>query len=105
MKHFKTLGLAALVVLMLDGCRNTPTPESNQVRQIQADGSTTCKFLGVESSSYELGLSVQDNISQTSIDLRNKVAAVGGNAYVKTSNITTDNATVMEFDMYRCPNR
>lgn len=101
----KILGLIGTSILLLSGCRNEPSPESIQVRQIQASGTTECKFLGVGSSSYALGFGLQDDISQTSIDMRNKVAAAGGNAYVKTSNVTTDTITVMEYDMYKCPTK
>lgn len=97
-----TLGLIGLTVILLSGCRNEPTPESLKVRQIQTNGTTECRFLGTGSSSYELGFNLQDDISQTSIDLRNKVAAAGGNAYVKTSNVTTEAVTIMEYDIYKC---
>jgi len=75
------------------------------VRQIQVSGSTACKFLGVGSSSYSLGMSLQDDMSQARIDMRNKVASVGGNAYVKTSSVATEFTTTLEYDMYRCLTR
>ncbi len=101
----KTLGLIGMLSILLAGCRNAPTPESNQVRRIQADGATQCKFLGVGTSSYAMGMSLQDDISQARIAMRNKVAATGGNAYVMNHSATTIGYTEIEFDMYKCPNR
>lgn len=99
--------LCIAAVLALGGCAAAPiTPAGGQVRQIQPDGATPCKFIGV--------IEVQGGLFYSSLaearrdmlaKLRNETAHAKGNAYTVTA-IVVERGISLPFaqgDAYLCP--
>lgn len=73
------------------------------VREIQADWKNQCEFLGVEEVSNGSGFGVKDDIRNAKNMMRNKVAALNGNAYLINDRLTSGISTEIQFEIYNCP--
>lgn len=96
-----------LAVLLLAGCAAAPiSTNGSQVRQIQPDGSSPCKFLGVVDVSGGLFYSSLAEAKRDMLaKLRNETANLKGNAYVLTA-LVVDRGISLPFaqgDAYKCP--
>ena len=92
--------LGALVVL---GCTAQLTRAGSQVHRIQPDAATRCRFLGAVAGSHANGASVTDNELGATNELRNRVAQMGGNAFVLTHTNSNMWRSVAQADAYLCP--
>ena len=97
--------LLALTFLLIVGCANIPlTQGGRMVRQIQPDFRNTCKFLGnhsVDSSGF-LSSGKAEDYRSTQTTMKNKVAELGGNAYLTTAGFG-GLVAVIDFEVYKCP--
>jgi hypothetical protein len=96
------LGLTLL--LLFSGCTVKLTPQGKQTRQIQASYANPCKFISSEEVENGSGAMPKDDVRNAKNMMRNKVAEMGGNAYVITSRLTDIGSTFIEFEIYDCPN-
>lgn len=96
----------ALLCLLLAGCAATVTTEGAKVRQIQVAGKTECKFLGIAEVTGGLVYSSQTEGRRDMLaQLRNKVADMGGNAFVPVDiDVSRGFSLPMgQADAYQCP--
>ena len=99
--------LFALAAVALGGCAAAPiTPAGGQVRQIQPEGATPCKFIGVvEVQGGFFYSSLTEARRDMLAKLRNETALVKGNAYTVTA-IVAERGISLPFaqgDAYLCP--
>ncbi len=99
MKRICVCGIA----LTLSACVVQLTQAGSRVRRIQPDWATQCQFLGVVEGAFGNGASVSDDQLGAMNDLRNNVAAMGGNAYAITHGSSSVFQSVIQADAYRCP--
>lgn len=102
MKIYQFLLLASLV-----GCSATPISSTGlQVRQIQPNDSSTCKFIRVvEVSGGMFYSSLPEAQRDMLAKIRNEVAVLGGDAYVATA-VVVERGVSLPFaqaDAYKCP--
>lgn len=98
--------VAVSMVMMMAGCATPISPAGLQVRQIQPTGTTECKFLGIVDVTGQLVYSsVTEGRRDMLAQLRNKAAAMGGNAFVPTA-VDVDRGfslPMAQADAYSCP--
>ena len=97
--------LLSLTFLLIVGCANIPLTEGGlMVRQIQPDFRNNCKFLGnhsVDSSDF-VSFGQGQDYRNTQMTMKNKVAELGGNAYLTTGG-HGGLVAVIDFEVYKCP--
>ena len=95
-----TFLVAALSILV--ACSTALTPEGAQVRQISAQTSNDCKFLGPITGAESWGASIAMDVDSAFNKVRNQVAQRGGNAFVVSASSTSIETTAVHGDAYRC---
>jgi hypothetical protein len=93
---------ATLTVTLLSGCAAQLGGSRGRVREIQAEGASKCKFLGVVESVDRSGWSMSDDQLGAMNEIRRRVAVMGGNAYVVTRGTSNSYVPVTQADVYRC---
>lgn len=95
--------VVSFCVLSIAACTTELTPEAQLVRQIPAETLPRCTFLGPVSGSEAFGLDIAGDAESAFNKMRNAVAARGGNAFVLTNSTSTNDATNVQADAYKCP--
>ncbi|WP_363322726.1 DUF4156 domain-containing protein [uncultured Litoreibacter sp.] len=90
-------------IFLLASCSTELTPGAQLVRQISTAMTSECTFLGPVSGSESLGFDIAGDAESAFNKVRNEVAARGGNAFVLTNSTSSDVATNVQADAYRCP--
>ena len=101
----KTIALLLLIGL-LAGCATPLATKATQVRQIQPEANSSCKFLGVMEVSGGLFYSSLPEAKRDMLaKIRNETARLGGNAYVLTTLVTERGFSYpfAQGDAYECP--
>ncbi|MGB3553417.1 MAG: DUF4156 domain-containing protein [Jannaschia sp.] len=78
------------------------TPEAMAVRQITPDLTNGCRFLGPVSGSEFFGWTQAGDAASALNQVRNDVAARGGNAFVLTQTRGDFDGTITQADAYLC---
>ena len=90
--------------LILTGCAMTAlTSEGTMVRKVSPSWSMKCEFLGVVSAHEYMGFNKANNKVSALNDIRNQVAALGGNAYAISESASEKYSVNVQADAYRCP--
>lgn len=98
----KFVFIAPLVAVA--ACTTELTEEAMKVRRIPAAIESGCQFLGPVSGSESLGMTIAEDAESSMNQVRNKVAELGGNAFVLTgSNSSYYDGSFVQADAYRCP--
>ena len=92
----------SFAMLFIGACSTELTEQGARVRPISQEAAQSCAFLGTVSGTEALGMSIAGDVQSASNQLRNQVAAVGGNGYVMNQTSSTMDATVMVADAYSC---
>ena len=99
--------LISLFALTIIGCSAVPISDKGmKVRQIQANDSSTCKFIRVvEVSGGMFYSSIPEAKRDMLAKIRNEVADINGNAYVSTAIIVEHGVSLpfAQADAYKCP--
>lgn len=74
-----------------------------RVRQLQSDVPSGCRYIGVAESSERSGWDMSDDQTGPVREIRKKVSAMGGNAFVLTHGAKLGSAATTRADVYRCP--
>ncbi|OOY30396.1 DUF4156 domain-containing protein [Thioclava sp. F36-6] len=90
------------VLSLLSACVAELSPEAQLVRQVSIHSVSDCRFLGPVSGSESWGMGTTQDAESALNKLRNKVAALGGNAFVQTNSSTRGDGTVIQGDAYFC---
>ncbi|QDC10607.1 DUF4156 domain-containing protein [Oceanicola sp. D3] len=97
----KFLCIAAML-LFVGACSTELTQAGLSVRQISLVQAERCNFLGPVSGVEQFGMTVADDAQSALNQVRNSVAARGGNAFVLTQTVSDESGTVSHADAYRC---
>jgi len=93
-----------LFAIIITGCGATKlTQNGSMVREIEADYSTNCEFLGVIETTEAMGWTAASQDHGALNKARNEVAARGGNAMVISSTSASGINSQVQVDGYRCP--
>lgn len=94
----------SLLALLVTGCAAQMTEEGALVRQITGPAAATgCQFLGVVDAYEGSGWDVGDDRRGAFNRIRNKVAELGGNAFVLAQEPdSTLMGTAVQAEAYRC---
>lgn len=77
------VGAVFAAALMICGCAATElTPEGSIVRAVDANWANDCEFLGVMEVTHNSSHTPDENKMGALTELRNQIAAKGGNAYM-----------------------
>lgn len=87
---------------ILAACSTELTQSGKEVRQISAQTSNSCHFLGPVTGSESWGIDEAMDTTSAYNKVRNSVAQLGGNAFVQSSSSTSSATTVVQADAYRC---
>lgn len=98
----KWLAAAVVAMTLAAGCSATLGGASGRIRQIEADTAAKCRYLGVVQSVDRTGWSMSDDQLGAMNEIRRRVAALGGNAYVVTHGKSYSTGSVVQADAYRC---
>lgn len=102
---FRTIMLIFSISL-LSGCAAPITKEGYQVREIQHDWATTCKFIGIVEVSGGLIYSSLPEAKHDMLNkLRNETARLGGNAFATNDRVVEKGFSepFAQADAYKCP--
>lgn len=92
--------------IFLISCGSVPlTPEAKRVRQIQPDWANKCKLISVEEIQSTNGYSPADCQNKAFYVMLNRVAEMGGNAYLVTHESVSpclSGGTTLTFEAYSC---
>jgi len=81
------VGAVLAAALVICGCATTAlTPEGSIVRAVDADWANDCEFLGVMEVTQNSSRTPDENKMGALTELRNQIAAKGGNAYMVVTN-------------------
>ena len=95
-------GMAVAATLMA-GCAMPLTGARGRIREIQTETASRCKFLGVVEGAERTGWSMSDDQLGAMNDVRRRVSAMGGNAFLLTHGTVDLVRAVVRADAYRCP--
>lgn len=99
--------VAILMWVLLSGCATVElTPEAKATREIQIDKAQQCKFIVSDHVSSSAGLTPMDCAARARKIMKNRVAELGGNAYVLNSvdyRFCATGGPEFSFEVYRCP--
>mgnify|MGYP001613507666 CR=1 FL=1 len=99
--------LVILTCMLMNWCATVElTPEAKATREIQLDSAHKCKFITSDQVSSSAGLTPMDCAARARKIMRNRVAELGGNAYVLNSVDYRTCATggpEFSFEVYKCP--
>ncbi len=90
-------------ILAVAGCSTALTTQAQLVRQIPTETKTICNFLGPVSGIELFGLTTAHDADSALNKVRNEVAIRGGNAFVLTNMVSSDDGTNALADAYLCP--
>ncbi|MGB8933244.1 MAG: hypothetical protein WCC48_18515 [Anaeromyxobacteraceae bacterium] len=99
----KWTGAAVVAMTLVTGCAGQLGGSRGRIRQIEADTASRCKYLGVVQSVDRSGWKMSDDQLGAMTEIRKRVAALGGNAYVMTHGKSYSTGSVVRADAYRCP--
>jgi hypothetical protein len=95
--------------IFLFACSSVPlTEEGKKVRAINPDWSNQCEFITTEEIVSNRGYSPSDCKAKAFYIMKNRVAELGGNAYVKVNEVVSTclgGGTVMAFEVFLCPTK
>lgn len=98
--------IVVFLAILLVSCGNVPlTPEARLVRKIQPDWANTCKLISMEEINSTNGYSPADCQNKAFYLMLNRVAEMGGNAYVITHESVSPcltGGTTLTFEAYKC---
>jgi len=98
----KLLALTLAVIVLATGCTVNMTNEGMNVRQINADAASPCKFIGVVQGSESFAWTKSGDRRNALNKVRNQVAYMGGNSYVLTQTNTDGFGSNTQADAYIC---
>ena len=99
------VGAVVTAALVICGCATTAlTPEGSVVRAVDADWANDCEFLGVMKVTQDSSRTPDENETGALIELRNQIAAKGGNAYMMVSDSSRLSADsyLIQAESYNC---
>ena len=100
----KAIALCLLAsAVALNGCVTRMTAGGAMVREITRSEIALCKFLGVVDGSSSLGNTIGDNQRGALNEVRNKVAGLGGNAFLMLHGFSEVYGTAVQAEAYLCP--
>jgi hypothetical protein len=100
----KAIALCLLAsAIVLNGCVTGMTTAGAMVRQITHNEVAACRFLGVVDGSSSLGNTIGDNQRGALNEVRNKVAELGGNAFLLRHGFSEVYGTAVQAEAYLCP--
>jgi hypothetical protein len=85
------------------GCTAQLTRAGAEVRPVPPEQTYRCTYVGAVEGTGANGPSVADNENVATVDVRNRVAKLGGNAFVITGRSSHAWHSVVRADGYRCP--
>jgi len=88
---------------LLSGCATKMTVEGATVRQISPDTTALCTFVAVVEASNYMGNTMGHDQQGAINEVRNQVAAMGGNAFLIMHIDTAPIGTVIQAEGYLCP--
>jgi hypothetical protein len=97
----KRIAAAAVVVAFLAGCAMSGARA--RIREIHPEGASRCEFLGVIEGAERTGWSMSDDQLGAMSDIRRRVSAMGGTAFLLTHGTVDMVRAVVRADAYRCP--
>lgn len=95
--------LLLFIACMMVGCSVALTADGRMVREVALNATGYCDFLGVVEGSHGSGWDVPEDQLGAMNELRNNVAAMGGNAYVMSSSASSEAQTIVQAEAYLCP--
>lgn len=101
MKNFLTI---SLIIITLIGCSQITqlTQHGRLVRTIHPDWTIKCKFLGVIDAAEYNGWTVVENKKGVLNQIRNKVADLGGDAFIISQNTSDSFGSYIQAEVYVC---
>ncbi|MDD2929960.1 MAG: SHOCT domain-containing protein [Sideroxydans sp.] len=94
------------LAIFIASCGSVPlTPEAKRVRQIQPDWANACKLISVDEIQSTNGYSPADCQNKAFYVMLNRVAEMGGNAYLVTHESVSPcltGGTTLTFEVYSC---
>ncbi|HSM91476.1 MAG TPA: hypothetical protein VLT47_01245 [Anaeromyxobacteraceae bacterium] len=99
MKWMAVAAAMAVAAMTVGGAGCTST---GRIRQIDSVAASRCKYLGVAQSIDRTGWSMRDDQLGGMSEIRRRVDAMGGNAYVVTHGAAYNSGPVQQADVYRC---
>jgi hypothetical protein len=85
------------------GCATQMTAEGAQVRQITPAETQYCRFVSLVEGANYLGNTMDHDRAGALNEVRNKVAALGGNAFVIAGGGSAPIGTFVQAEAYACP--
>ena len=105
MKFNKIKVILVCGVLVLSACSTIPiTEQGMKIRQTTPELTANCRFLGIVGFNAGFGWTHAHEAQNILNKIRNRVAEVGGNAYVLTQETDSIDSVGAQADMYNCPN-
>lgn len=98
-------GAVVTAALVVCGCATTAlTPEGSIVRAVDADWANDCDFLGVMKVTQDASRTPDEIETGALTELRNQIAANGGNAYMMVTGSSRQSAGSYEIqaESYNC---
>jgi hypothetical protein len=92
---------AVALVTLVAGCAMSGS--HGRIRQIEGDAAARCKFLGSVEDTERSGWDMSDDQLGGASQIRRKVSAMGGNAFVLTHGKPSGFGPTIQADVYRCP--
>jgi hypothetical protein len=99
MRWWFAIGLA----LAAGGCAPGLTSAGREVRLFEGEAVSRCTRVGTVKGTGGNGPSTAENERLATIQVRNRVAQLGGNAYAITAREVTPLSTTVRADALRCP--
>ena len=90
MRRLPTLSALVAALVVSTGCMTTITPAGKQIRVgSEKERNESCEFITIVTASNSMGFTTGQDVESVMNELRNKVAAAGGNAMrILTANTT-----------------
>jgi hypothetical protein len=96
-------GLSLVLVMIVAGCGPGVTPEGYFVRPISSLTAERCMLLGPASEQQHTRSSAVRDLAISTANARNRVAAMGGNAFTFSIASSTPRGSIHQKNAYRCP--
>jgi len=103
----KRIGAAAIAAALLLACKSIPLTESaKRVRMLEPEQAAACRFIANDQlRDASFGTNPGSCAQRADTTMKNRVAALGGNAYVVTYRLVRPclaGGTTLIFDAYAC---
>ena len=95
--------LSAIALVTAVGCGPTLTKAGALVRDIQPEASSRCRYLGAVEGLQGNGTTSDENEAGATNDVKNRVAGLGGNAFVVRERTRSMWGVIIRADAYLCP--